>query len=72
MLISSSNTPTLNEVMNYVSTIINKNIRVNNLKVWAVPEYLEHKLIPSVSKYLFEDLEIIEDITPVGNKNRPR
>ena len=71
IMISTLETPTLQEVMNYVSSIINKNIRIKKIKVWALENFWEYELIPSVSKYLFEDIEINENIAPKGNPNRP-
>ena len=71
MLISNLDTPNIQEVMNYVSSIINKKIRIKKIKVWALEKFWEHELIPSVSKYLFEDIKINENIAPKGNPNRP-
>ena len=71
ILISSSDDPTLEEVMNYLISVSNDRIRVKNIKVWALENYWKHELIPSVSKYLFEDIEMHENIAPEGNPNRP-
>ena len=71
MIISSLDKPIIQEVMNYVSSIINKKIRTKKIKVWALENFWEHELIPSVSKYLFEDIKINENIAPKGNPNRP-
>ena len=70
-LVLTSEIPSLQEVMNYISTITNKNIRIKKIKVWALKDYWEHELMPSVSKYLFEEIEMIENIAPEGNPNRP-
>ena len=71
ILISSSDDPTLEEVMNYLISVSNDRVRVKNIKVWALENYWEHELIPSVSKHLFEDIEMQENIAPEGNPNRP-
>ena len=71
VLISSEDIPSLEKVMDYVVSITNERVRVDNIKVWAGDNYWEHELIPSVCKYLFEDMEIIENIAPEGNPNRP-
>ena len=71
ILIKSSTIPTLEEVMDYFSTNANKFITIKNIKVWALENYWEHELIPSVSKYLFEEIEMNENIAPEGNPNRP-
>ena len=57
--------------MNYISTIVNKKSDIKDIKVWAIPEYYEHNLKPSVAKYLFEEINIVENIAPKGNDNRP-
>lgn len=71
ILISTSEIPSLNEVMNYIVSITNNYIKIKKIKVWALENYWEHELVPSVSKYLFEDIDMIENIAPEGNPNRP-
>ena len=71
VLISSENIPSLEKVMDYVVSITNDRIKVDNIKVWAGENYWEHELMPSVCKYLFEDMEMNENIAPEGNPNRP-
>ena len=71
-LIITSSIPTLEEVMNYVSSTINDKIQIkSNFKVWAGQDFWTHELIPSVSKYLFEEIKMNENIAPEGNPNRP-
>ena len=70
-LIKTSSTPTIDEVMDYVSSITNNKIKIKNIKVWALQDYWVHELIPSVSKYLFEEIKMNENIAPKGNPNRP-
>jgi hypothetical protein len=72
LIISSTNDPSLYEVMDYISSsVINYKIKVKNIRVWALEDYYRHELIPSVSLYLFEDIKMIENIAPEGNPNRP-
>ena len=71
LTISFSDNTTIEEVMNYVATTINSNVQIKNIKVWAGPNYWVHTLFLSVSKYLFEDIEMVEHIAPEGNPNRP-
>ena len=71
ILVTSSNIPSLTEVMNYISSAINSNVKIKNIKVWALENYWEHELIPSVSQYLFEEIDMKENIAPEGNPNRP-
>ena len=70
ILINSQNV-TKEEVMEYISTIVNKKSNIKDIKVWALKNYWEHQLKPSVAKYLFEDIDIVEHVAPEGNPNRP-
>ena len=63
--------PTKEEVMEYISTIVNKNCRIKDIKVWAGTATWNHQLKPSVSQYLFEEIDMIEHIAPITNVNRP-
>ena len=71
IILINSQTPTKEEVMEYISTIVNKNCRIKDIKVWALTNTWDHQLKPSVSKYLFEEIDMIEHIAPEGNPNRP-
>ena len=71
LLTSSDTTPSLTEVMDYISSVTNTKIKTKKIKVWALENNYEHELIPSVSLYLFEDIKMIENIAPEGNPNRP-
>ena len=71
IILNNSQTPTKEEVMEYISTIVNKNCRIKDIKVWALTNTWDHQLKPSVAKYLFEEIDIIEHIAPEGNPNRP-
>ena len=73
-LILISNTsvnPSLDEVMEYISTIVNKKSNIKDIKVWGGTATWNHQLRPSVSKYLFEEINMVENIAPEGNVNRP-
>ena len=71
ILITTSSNPNLDEVMEYISTIVNPDSRIKDIKVWAGKATWNHTLMPSVAKYLFEDIEMNENIAPEGNVNRP-
>ena len=71
IILNNSQTPTKEEVMEYISTIVNKNCRIKDIKVWALTNTWDHQLKPSVAKYLFEEIDMIEHIAPEGNPNRP-
>ena len=72
ILISSNlETPSLEEVMDYISTIVNKKSDIKDIRVWAMEKSYNHQLKPSVAKYLFEDINMVENIAPIENENRP-
>ena len=72
ILISSNlETPSLEEVMDYISTIVNKKSDIKDIRVWAMEKSYNHQLKPSVAKYLFEDINMVENIAPIENDNRP-
>ena len=68
---TNSETPSLEEVMDYISTIVNKKSDIKDIRVWAMEKSYNHQLKPSVAKYLFEEINMIEHIAPEGNVNRP-
>lgn len=59
-----------NEVLNQIKKSINKNIISKNIHVYGWQKEYDHKIISSVSKYLFEDLQVTENIAPLTNENR--
>ena len=71
ILLINSQTPTKEEVMEYISTIVNQYCHIKDINVWGGIYKWEHQLKPSVAKYLFEDINIVENIAPEGNPNRP-
>ena len=71
---SSSNNlgaPSINSVMTYISSQLLPDIRPRNITVYTTNGNWNYLLIPSVSKYLFEDLDIKENLAPKGQHNRP-
>ena len=71
LITSLSTDPSLLEVMDYISSVTNSIINITTIKVWATEDYYLHELLPSVCQYLFEEIEINENIAPEGNPNRP-
>ena len=71
ILTNNLDTPSLEEVMEYISTIVNPKSDIKDIKVWAGTATWNHVLKPSVAKYLFEDVNMVENIAPKGNMNRP-
>ena len=68
--LKSDSKPSLKEVMSYISSQILPDIRTRKIKIYT-GKYWVYLLTPSVSKYLFEDLKIIENLAPKGQINRP-
>ena len=68
--LKSDSKPSLEEVMSYISSQILPDIRTRKIKIYTGKDW-DYLLTPSVSKYLFEDLKIIENLAPKGQINRP-
>lgn len=69
---------TINDKVSLNDELINLFISMNQeeqvtkkIKVYAWQKTYEHLLIASPISYLFEDLDIIENIAPITNDNRP-
>ena len=60
----------LNEVMSYVESQILQEIKPREIKVFTGIDW-NYLLLPSVSKFLFEDISIIDNFAPKGQINRP-
>ena len=71
LILINSQTPTKEEVMKYISTIVNEYCDIKEIKVWALKNTWDHQLKPSVAQYLFEEINMTEHIAPEGNPNRP-
>ena len=63
--------PSLNSVMDYISSQLHPDIRPRQITVYNEGGNWEYVLIPSVSKYLFEDLDMVENMAEKGQHNRP-
>ena len=61
----------MNKVLEYFKNNDSLKIEKDLITVYGWQNEYEHLLISSVSKYLFEDLNIIENIVPVNDDNRP-
>ena len=66
-----SDTPSVNTVMNFISTQLFPEIRPRHITVYTTSGEYDYLFIPSVSKYLFEEIEIVENLAPKGQHNRP-
>ena len=76
LLISSTisinpDTPSLDTIMNFVSSQLFPEIHPRHITVYTTYVDWDYLLIPSVSKYLFEEVEIVENLAPKGQHNRP-
>ena len=60
----------LEEIMSFISSIIIKEIKPVKIKIFTGINW-DYLMIQSVSKFLFEDLNIIENFASIGQNNRP-
>ena len=63
--------PSINSVMDYISSQLLPDIRPRQITVYNEGGNWEYVLIPSVSKYLFEDIDMVENMAEKGQHNRP-
>lgn len=61
----------MNKVLEFFQKQSPKKVITKNIRVYGWQNEYDHKLISSVSKYLFEDLNIKENIAPYNDDNRP-
>ena len=64
-------TPSVNTVMNFILTQLFPEINPRHITVYTTSGDWDYLFIPSVSKYLFEEIEIVENLAPKGQHNRP-
>ena len=60
----------LSEVMRYIKSQLLPEIKPRQIKVYTGIDW-DYLLLPSVSKFLFEDINIIDNFAPIGQINRP-
>ena len=60
----------LEEVMSFIESQLIKEIKPREIRVFSGRNW-DYLLLPSVSKFLFEDLNIIDNFAPLGQINRP-
>ncbi len=56
--------------MDYVQSQLLQEINPRQIKVYTRIDW-EYLMLPSVSKFLFEELEVVENLVPKGQINRP-
>lgn len=60
----------MEKVLNFIKDNLNKNVLVHEIDVFGWQSNYKHMLVGSAFKYLFEELEIIENLAPLTNENR--
>ena len=60
----------LTEVMRFIKSQLLPEIKPRQIKVYTGIDW-DYLLLPSVSKFLFEDIDIIDNFAPIGQVNRP-
>lgn len=61
----------MNKVLEYFKEHDKKNAFIKNIRVYGWQLEYDHRLVSSVSNYLFEELDITENIVEVNDVNRP-
>ena len=61
---------TIEEVMSFIESQLLGEINPREIRVYSGRDW-DYLLLPSVSKFLFEDLNIVDNFAPVGQYNRP-
>ena len=61
----------MNKVLEFFKNDANNKAIVKNIRVYGWQNEYDHLIITSLNKYLFEDLNIIENIAPINDTNRP-
>ena len=68
--LKSDSLSSLEDVMSFISSQIIPEIHPRQIKVYT-SKIWDYLMIPSVSKFLFEDLDVVENLAPKGQINRP-
>lgn len=61
----------MNKVLNYFKEIKKEKPFIQNIRVYGWQNEYDYQLVSSVMDYLFEDFNVIENIAPITNENRP-
>ena len=61
----------MNKVVEFIKSIANEKIKDEIVRVYGWQDEYDEHLVGSVSKYLFEEIDIIENLAPLTNENRP-
>ena len=61
----------MNKAIKLIKESINNKPFDKIIRVYGWQDEFNHHLIQSVSSYLFEDFDVIENLTPMTNENRP-
>ncbi len=68
--LKADSTSSIKDVMAFISSQLLPDIRPRQIKVYTGIDW-DYLMIQSVSKYLFEDMEVVENLAPKGQVNRP-
>lgn len=61
----------MNKVLNYFKELTKEKPFIKNIRVYGWQKEYDYQLVSSITDYLFEDFEVIENIAPLSNENRP-
>jgi len=60
----------MKKAIDFIKETMNVNPRVDKIRVFGWQNEYDHMLVESISKFLFEDFEVIENLAPLTNENR--
>lgn len=60
----------MKKAIEFIKESINLNPSMDKIHVYGWQNEYDHMLVESVSKYLFEEFEVIENLAPLTNENR--
>ena len=60
----------MNKAIEFIKSSINKKPFSKDITVYGWQNEFKHTLVSSVSMYLFEDFDVIENLAPLTNENR--
>ena len=61
----------MEKAIKFINEQMNKEILVKPIRVYGWQKEYDYTLVSGVGKYLFEDFEVIDNIAPITNENRP-
>lgn len=61
----------MEKAIKFINEQMNNEILIKPIRVYGWQKEYDYTLVSGVGKYLFEDFEVIDNIAPITNENRP-